>query len=59
MKFPRVKTESWHNYDEGDCAKPIDRDGSNKCFYKKGFWKRYDRKKFIKRELKSTNLGNE
>lgn len=54
MKLPRVKTESWHHYDEGDCAKPIDRDGSNKCFYKKGFWKRYDRKKFIKRSLKTT-----
>ena len=52
MKLPRVKTESWHNYEEGDCGKPIDRGGSNKCFYKKGFWKRYDRKKFIKLAIK-------
>lgn len=56
MKLSRVKTESWHNYDEGDCGKPIDRDGSNKCFYKKGFWKRYDRKKFIKNEIMVNDL---
>lgn len=48
MKIARVKTEKWHNYAEGDCGKPIDRDGSNKAFYKKGFWKRYDRKKFLR-----------
>lgn len=54
MKVSRPKTEKWHNYDEGDCGKPIDRDGSNKCYYKKGFWKRYDRKKFLKNIFKKT-----
>lgn len=44
----RVRTEKWHNYEEGDCAKPIDRDGSNKSYFKKGWWKRYDRKKFLR-----------
>jgi hypothetical protein len=36
MKLSRVKTERWHNYEEGDCAKPI----KNKCYYKRGFWKK-------------------
>lgn len=35
MKIARPKTEKWHNYEEGDCAKPIDRDGSNKAYFKK------------------------
>lgn len=48
MKLSRPKTESYHTYAEGDCGKPINRDGSNKEFYKKGFWKRYDRKKFFR-----------
>ena len=34
--------------EEGDCGKPIDRDGSNKAYFKKGWWKRYDRKKFFR-----------
>jgi len=48
MKISRPKTEKWHNYEEGDCGKPIDRDGSNKAYFKKGWWKRYDRKKFFR-----------
>lgn len=48
-KISRPKTESWHNYAEGDCGKPIDRHGKHLCYYKKGFWKRYDRKKFLRR----------
>ena len=24
MKIARPKTEKWHNYEEGDCGKPID-----------------------------------
>ena len=60
MKVARPKTEKWHNYEEGDCGKPIDRDdiidrlqiyirdGSNKAYFKKGWWKRYDRKKFFR-----------
>ncbi len=48
MKIARPRTERWHNYHEGDCGKPIDRDGSNKAYFKKGFWKRYDRKKFFR-----------
>lgn len=46
MKIPRVRTERWHKWDEGDAGKPI------KSFFKKGFWKRYDRKRFIRRLLK-------
>jgi hypothetical protein len=48
MKVARPKTEKWHNDQEGDCRKPIDRDGSKKSYYKKGWWKRYDRKKFFR-----------
>ena len=55
MKIARVRTESYHNYEEGDVYKPIDRDGSNKCYYKKGFWKKYDRKRFIRNILKYFN----
>jgi hypothetical protein len=43
LKIARPKTEKWHNYQEGDCAKPID-----KGYFKKGWWKRYDRKKFFR-----------
>lgn len=45
MKVFRPKTEKWHNYEEGDCSKPLK---GNKSYYKKGFWKRYDRKKFFR-----------
>lgn len=55
MQISRPKTVRWHKYEEGDCAKPISRDGSKKCYYKKGFWKRYDRKKFIRNILKQNN----
>lgn len=40
MKIAKPKTSKYHNYDEGDCGKPI------KDFYKRGFWKRYDRKRY-------------
>ena len=43
MKISRPKTEQWHNWQEGDCRKPTDN------FFKKGFWKKYDRKKFFKK----------
>lgn len=46
MKIARVKTESYHNWEEGDCGSPI------KNYFKKGFWKKYDRKRFIKNLLK-------
>ena len=52
MKLPRVKTESYHNNEEGDVAKPIYRRGKHLCYSKKGFWKRYDRKRFIRKYLK-------
>lgn len=51
MKISIVKTEKWHNYEEGDCAKPIDRNNKNKSYFKKGFWKKYDRKKYIRNIL--------
>ena len=47
MKIGRVKPDKWHNYDEGDCAKPINRNGGNAEYYKKCFWKKYDRKKYL------------
>lgn len=53
MKISRVKTEKWHNYEEGDCGRPL----KTGCYYKKGFWKRYDRKKFIRNILKFYNNG--
>ena len=46
MKIKRPYTEKYHRYDEGDTAKPI------KCFYKKKWWKRYDRKRFFKQLFK-------
>lgn len=46
MKLARPKPEQWHNNYEGDCGKPI------MNFFKKGFWKRRDRKKFIRNFLK-------
>lgn len=53
MKVSRPKTEKWHNYDEGDCAKPIKKG----CYYKKGFWKRFDRKRWFRKLFKK--LGND
>ena len=58
MKISRPKTERWHNFDEGDCAKPISRKNDKLCFFKKGFWKRYDRKKFIRNLLKKVDSCN-
>jgi hypothetical protein len=51
MKIARVKTESWHNYEEGDCGSPISRHGKHLCYFKKGFWKRIDRKRYLKKIL--------
>ena len=48
MKLARVKTEKWHNYEEGDVGSPINRHGKHLCYFKKGFWKRFDRKKFLR-----------
>lgn len=45
MKIARPKTESYHNYDD-DVARP------KPNFHKKGFWKRYDRKKFFRNLLR-------
>lgn len=42
MKIARPKTEKWHNYEEGDAGAPV------KSYFKKGFWKRFDRKKFFR-----------
>lgn len=55
MKVFRPKTASYHNYEEGDCGHPIDRDGSNKRFFAKGWWKRWDRKKFFRRLFKNVD----
>ena len=52
MKIGRVKTEKWHNYEEGDCGAPLDRKGKHLCYFKKGWWKKYDRKKFLRRTKK-------
>lgn len=49
MKVSRPKTEKYHNWQEGDVGAPIDN------YYKKGWWKRYDRKRFFKKLLKSLN----
>lgn len=47
MKVARPKTEKWHNWEEGDVGSPI------KNYFKKKFWKRFDRKRFF-RKLKNT-----
>lgn len=46
MKIKRPKTEKYHNWEEGDVRKPIEN------FFKKGFWKRYDRNKFFRKLFK-------
>lgn len=51
MKIARPRTEQYHINQEGDVGSPIQRHGEHLHFYKKGFWKRYDRKKYIKRLL--------
>ena len=51
MKIYRPKTERWHNYSEGDCGSPIQRHGEHLNYYKKGFWKRNDRKKYFRKLL--------
>lgn len=48
----RVKTEKYHNNQEGDCGKAINN------YYKKKFWKRYDRKRYIVGFFKSLNRNN-
>ena len=48
MKISRVKTERWHTFDEGDCSRPL----KYGQYFKKGFWKKYDRKRFLKKILK-------
>ncbi len=55
MKIFKPKTESWHNFHEGDCGNPIDRKGRHLRFYKKGFWKRYDMKKYLRLVKKIIN----
>lgn len=50
-KIPNASRAGDHWYDEGDCAHPI------KDFYKKGFWKRNDRKRFLKNILKELSNG--
>jgi hypothetical protein len=45
MKIGRVKTEKYHNYEEGDVGSPI------KDYFKKGFWKRNDRKRVFITEI--------
>ena len=49
MKISRPKTEKWHSYSEGDCGRPIDRKGKHLCYYKKKFWKKSDRKKYLRK----------
>lgn len=48
MRIKNPKTEKYHNYQEGDCGKPV------KGYFKKRFWKRYDRKRFLKQLLKNS-----
>ena len=38
----KVILRIYHRYQEGDCGKPINN------YYKKGFWKKYDRKRFLR-----------
>ena len=52
MKIGRVKTDKWHNYEEGDVGASLDRKGKHFCYFKKGWWKKYDRKKFLRRTKK-------
>lgn len=47
MKISRPKPEKWHNLEEGDAGKPINN------YFKRGFWKRFDRKKFFRKLFKS------
>ena len=42
MKVSRPKTEKYHNWE-------IDPSSKHESYFKKGFWKKYDRKKFFRR----------
>ena len=53
MKIPRPKTEKYHNFQEGDCGRPIDKHGRHLYYFKKGFWKKNDRKKFFRHLFKT------
>ena len=53
MKIFRPITEKYHGYTEGETGRPIQRHGEHLCFYKKGFWKRNDRKKFFREIFKN------
>lgn len=48
MRIARPYTEKYHNWEEGDCGKPREK------HFKKGFWKRYDRKRWFKKALSET-----
>jgi len=47
VKIPRPKTDKYHNWEEGDVSKPI------KDYFKKGWWKKKDRKRFFKKLFKN------
>ena len=52
MKISNIKSASWHKYDnEGPNVKP--------GYFKKGFWKVKDRKKFIRKILKQLDNIND
>ena len=53
MKISIVKTEKYHNWEEGDCGSPIEN------FFKKGFWKRVERKKFFRRLFNNKYNSND
>ena len=49
----KLKTDKYHRFAEGDSGKPIQRKGKHLCYFKKGFWKKHDRKKFFRQIFKN------
>lgn len=48
FEYMKPRTSKYHNWQEGDCGKPI----KVGYYYKKGFWKRYDRKRYYRNLFK-------
>ena len=46
----KLKTDKYHNFEEGDCGSPI------RNYFKKRFWKRNDRKRYLRRLFTFDNL---
>lgn len=54
----KLRTEKWHNHEEWDAKISKKHKYKNYCYYKKWFWKRYDRKKYLKHYQNTLKLSD-